>query len=155
MFSEQELRVLRIVQTDLPDSLTPYADIAAQAGVSEEDVLALLRRLCADGVIRRFGASLKHQRTGWNANVMVAWAVDEQDADALGAAAAALPRVSHCYYRPSPASDWPYTLYTMVHGRNSDECRAAVDALRAAGLPERYAMLDSLEELKKISMTYF
>ena len=154
-FTEQERAVLRAVQGDLPDTLTPFADIAAAAGISEADVLALLTRLCGDGAIRRFGASIKHQKTGWNANVMVVWQAAEDEADALGRAAAAHDRVSHCYFRPSPAADWPYTLYTMIHGRSRDECLRTVDELRASGLPPVYAMLESLKELKKISMTYF
>ena len=71
-FSEAERAVLRIVQADLPDTLTPYADIAREAGVSEAEVLELLTRLKASGAIRRFGASIKHQKTGWTHNAMVA-----------------------------------------------------------------------------------
>ena len=154
-FAEQEQAVLRAVQGDLPDSPAPFADIGRQAGMSEAEVLDLLARLCADGAIRRFGASIKHQKTGWNANVMVVWQASGDEADALGRTAAAHARVSHCYFRPSPAADWPYTLYTMIHGRSREECLAAVDELRAAGLPASYAMLESLRELKKTSMTYF
>ena len=154
-FTEQELGVLRILQADLPDSLTPYADIAAATGLTEDAVLGFVRSLCDEGVIRRFGASIKHQRTGWTANVMVAWVASEDEADAWGKAAAAHDRVSHCYFRPSSAADWPYTLYTMIHGHSPEECQAVVDALRASGLSGDYAMLDSLQELKKTSMTYF
>ena len=154
-FTEQEQAILRAVQGDLPDSPTPFADIAAQVGVSEAAVLDLLMRLREDGTIRRFGASLRHQKAGWSANVMVVWQTPEDAADALGQVAAAHGRVSHCYFRPSPAADWPYTLYTMIHGRSREECLATVAELRAAGLPDGYAMLESLEELKKTSMTYF
>ncbi|MDO5484461.1 MAG: Lrp/AsnC family transcriptional regulator, partial [Desulfovibrionaceae bacterium] len=83
-FSEAERAVLRIVQGNLPNSLTPYADIAREAGVSEEDVLSLLRRLKEDGAIRRFGASIKHQKTGWTHNAMVAWKASETEAEACG-----------------------------------------------------------------------
>ena len=76
-FSEAERAVLRIVQADLPDTLTPYADMAREAGISEAEVLELLTRLKASGVIRRFGASIKHQKTGWTHNAMVAWKADE------------------------------------------------------------------------------
>ena len=71
-FTPTQKDILRIVQADLPDSLTPYADIAREVGTSEEAVLELLRSLKEEGVIRRFGASIKHQRTGWNVNAMVA-----------------------------------------------------------------------------------
>ena len=54
-FTPTQKDILRIVQADLPDSLTPYADIAREVGTSEEAVLELLRSLKEEGVIRRFG----------------------------------------------------------------------------------------------------
>lgn len=157
-FTEIERAILHIVQQDLPDSTTPYADIARQTGTDEETVLNLLRRLHDDGAIRRFGASIKHQKTAWKHNAMVAWLVPGNDPallDAAGEYAASLNNVSHCYYRPSAAADWPYALYTMVHGRTENECRDVIATIQEkTGLAE-YALLESLKELKKISMTYF
>ena len=72
-FTDTERAILRIVQFQLPDTLTPYADIAREVGTDEETVLNLLRRMKEDGSIRRFGASIKHQKTGWTHNAMVAW----------------------------------------------------------------------------------
>ena len=154
-FTDQEQTVLRIVQNNLPDTLTPYAAIAAASGLSEEQVLALLTRLKEDGTIRRFGASIKHQRTGWKHNAMVAWIIDPALADEAGPKAAEHPRISHCYYRPDTAPDWPYTLYTMIHGKSEQECLDVVEELRRATPLREYAVLESLKELKKISMTYF
>jgi len=154
-FTPGELAVLRIVQSNLPDSLTPYADIAHAAGVDEAEVLALLARLKREGAIRRFGASIKHQKTGWTHNVMVAWRVDEALVDLAGELAAAHPNISHCYYRPSSAPDWPYAFFTMVHGRSAEECRNAVEGLRRESALGDYVALESLKELKKTSMTYF
>ena len=154
-FTPGELAILRIVQSSLPDSLTPYADIARAAGVDEAEVIALLTRLKNEGVIRRFGASIKHQQSGWTHNVMVAWRADEALADAAGAIAAAHPNISHCYYRPSPTPDWPYAFFTMVHGRSAEECQAVIESLRSASGLDEYAALESLKELKKTSMTYF
>ncbi len=154
-FTPEERAVLRIVQKDLPDSLTPYADIAREAGVSEEAVLDLLRRLKEEGVIRRFGASIKHQRAGWSANAMVAWVVAGHDVAPLGRSAAEHAHVSHCYYRPTSAADWPYELYTMVHGRSEEEVERVIGELRGIlGLAD-YRVLTSIRELKKISPTYF
>ncbi len=154
-FSPVENSILRIVQKDLPDSLTPYADIAAQAGCSEEEVLSLLRALKEEGVIRRFGASIKHQKAGWAHNAMVAWTVHGCDVESLGRKAAENSNVSHCYYRPSSAADWPYELYTMVHGRSSEEVDQVIAGLKQAlGLRE-YCVLASKREFKKISPTYF
>ena len=154
-FTDAERAVLRIVQGNLSHSLTPYADLAREADVSEEEVLALLRRLKEDGAIRRFGASIKHQKTGWTHNAMVACKSSEAEAELCGPIAAANSHVSHAYFRPSPAADWPYTLYTMVHGRSEEECLGVVADLRESWPLKEYAVLRSLKELKKTSMTYF
>ena len=154
-FTDTEKAILRIVQRDLPDSLTPYADIARDVGASEEMVLRLLERMKENGAIRRFGASVKHQKAGYTHNVMVAWIVAEEHVDAAGKTAAANRSVSHCYYRPTSAPDWPYTFYTMVHGRTDEECAAAIGELAAIPNMGEHAELTSLKELKKISMTYF
>lgn len=161
-FTPVERAILRIAQRDLPDSATPYADmaaaVAAETGepVTEASVLALLTSLKESGAIRRFGASIKHQRTGWNHNLMVAWMTQTQEqADAAGKQAADHPRISHCYYRPSPGSEWPFTLYTMIHGRTAEECRDVIRELRASTSLDEHAVLESLQELKKTSMVYF
>lgn len=154
-FTETERAILRIVQDQLPDSATPYADIAAQVGTDEATVLELLRRLRDCGAIRRFGATIKHQKTGWTYNAMVAWKADEALANIAGTYAASHPRISHCYYRPTEAPDWPYTLYTMIHGRKKEDCQEVIDLLRRETALEDYAVLESLEELKKTSMIYF
>ncbi len=154
-FTDTERAILRIVQGNLPDSATPYADIARQAGTDEETVMALLRRLREEGAIRRFGASIKHQKTGWTHNAMVAWLIDDARIDACGEHAARHPRISHCYHRPTTAPDWPYTLYTMIHGRTRQECLDVVEELRRETALDVHAVLESVAELKKISMTYF
>lgn len=152
--SPAERRCLAIAQADLPDSLSPYADMGAAAGLSEEEVLGLLSRLKRSGAIRRFGASIRHQRAGWTHNAMVAWEATPEQADRFGAEIAAHPNISHAYFRPSRAADWPYTFYTMVHGRSAAERDAVIRELAAKwGCP--HAVLESLRELKKTSMIYF
>ena len=85
---------------------------------------------------------------------MVGWCVPEEEVDRIGAIMADRPAFSHCYHRVN-CLDWPYNLYTMVHGRTADDCQTVVDTLcRETGLDD-YAMLFSLKELKKISMRYF
>ena len=154
-FTNTERAILRIVQRDLPDTLTPYADIAREAGTDEQSVIDLLAQLKSQGVIRRFGASVKHQKAGFTHNAMVAWIIDDAHVDAAGRAAALHPGVSHCYHRPTTAADWPYTLYTMVHGRSEEECADVIRELGTIEHMETHAVLTSLRELKKISMTYF
>jgi DNA-binding Lrp family transcriptional regulator len=154
-FTDTEARILALAGADLPDSATPFADIAKAAGASEEEVVALLGRLKDTGVIRRFGATLRHQKAGYGHNAMVAWRVpDGADPEALGKKMAARPEISHCYLRRT-YPDWPYGLYTMIHGQNPGDCLDVAEELaRETGVRD-YAVLKSLAELKKTSMRYF
>ncbi|GFM32473.1 winged helix-turn-helix transcriptional regulator [Desulfovibrio subterraneus] len=154
-FTDIEKKILHIVQADLPDSLTPYADIAKEVGTDEATVLNLINQMKDEGTIRRFGVSLKHQKAGYSHNAMVSWIIDEDRVDAAGEQAAKHPLISHVYYRPSSHPEWPYTLYTMIHGRHENEYREVIEQLRQETELEVFAVLSSLKELKKISMTYF
>ena len=131
-FTDTERAILRIVQYQLPDTLTPYADIAREVGTDEETVLNLLRRLKEDGAIRRFGASIKHQRTAWSYNAMVAWIVDEAESEAAGEFAAKNPRISHVYFirrRPrtgrTPCTRWCTDAARRNAARSSTNCAGA------------------------------
>jgi hypothetical protein len=67
---------------------------------------------------------------------------------------AAYRGISHCYQRPT-YEDWPYSVFTMAHGRSKEECDAILDAIaRETGISER-ATLYSSTEFKKIRLLYF
>jgi DNA-binding Lrp family transcriptional regulator len=154
MLTDLEKKVIASIQQDMPVSDQPYLEIAGRIGVSEDSLLATLRSLCDRGVIRRFGATLRHQQTGYRANAMAAWKVAEGRIDEVGHAMAAFRQVSHCYRR-SPTPQWPYNLYTMIHAEDEAACReTARQMARAAGVDD-YVLLFSREELKKTSMVYF
>ncbi len=154
MLSEIEKKVIAATQGDIPITQRPYKDIAAEIGVTEDQVIATLQDLCDRGIVRRFGATLRHQKSGITANAMVAWQVDENLVEKAGQTLAGFSAVSHCYRR-DPAPGWPYNLYTMVHARNEQECLETTrEMARQAGI-EKYAVLFSKRELKKTSMQYF
>ena len=123
-------------------------------GVDEKTVISVLRDLYQRGVIRRFGATLRHQEAGFSANAMVAWEIPEHEIDKMGRVLAEYKSVSHCYYR-APQRDWPYSLYTMIHGSSRDECRRIAAQLSQAVDISEYALLFSEKEFKKTSMEYF
>jgi siroheme decarboxylase len=154
-FSAAERMILAHVQGDLPDSATPFAELAAEAGISEAEAIGLLTSLVEQGIIRRFGATLRHQKAGYGANTMVAWLVDQdKDIDEVGRILASRPEITHCYRRRT-LPEWPYNLYTMVHGKTRDDCLRAVLELSEATGVERFELLFSHRELKKTSMRYF
>jgi DNA-binding Lrp family transcriptional regulator len=153
-FTARERAILGLVQGDLPDTAAPFADIAAACGATEDEVLALLRELKASGAIRRFGATLRHQKAGYGHNAMVAWYVDEERVDQVGELFASRPEISHCYVRRT-CLDWPFNVYTMIHGQTPADCGRTVAELAAlTGLAD-YDILESIRELKKTSMKYF
>jgi DNA-binding Lrp family transcriptional regulator len=98
--------------------------VAERVGISEAELLDKVREFIADDIIRRFGATLRHQRTGFDANAMVVWEVEPERAEEVGNIFASFREVSHCYQRPA-MPDWPYRLFTMIHGSSSEVCRAA------------------------------
>lgn len=154
MLTDLEKRVIASVQGDLPVLSHPYSEIADRLGVSETQVLQTLENLCDRGVIRRFGATIRHQRSGFRANAMVAWCVDEERIDEVGYIFAAFTEVSHCYRR-DPADNWPYNLYTMVHANDEAACRSIARKMSKKTHVTDFALLFSRKELKKTSMAYF
>lgn len=154
MLSEIEKKVIAAIQGDMPISSHPYRTLADQVGLEEEVLLGIIQDLVDRGIIRRFGATLRHQKSGYRANAMVAWQVDEDRIDKVGKLMASFRAVSHCYRR-NPTDQWPYNLYTMVHGKNEEDCRHTAEKMAARAGVETYSLLFSRQELKKTSMRYF
>jgi len=154
MFNELERKIIALVQGDMPVEKHPYRVIAKKVGTDEETVLSVLKDLNNRGVIRRFGATLRHQKTGFTANAMAAWRVDEDRVEEAGKMMASFEQVSHCYRR-NPAKDWPYNLYTMVHASDEVSCRKIAAAISEKTAADAYEILFSRKELKKTSMQYF
>jgi DNA-binding Lrp family transcriptional regulator len=113
--------LVKATQGGLPLVARPYEAIARQLGIAQDEVLAGLERMLADGRIRRIGAVPNHYALGYTANAMSVWDVADEAVDALGREIGALPFVTHCYRRPRRLPDWPYNLFAMVHGKDRAE----------------------------------
>ena len=151
---ESDKRLISLLSLDLGRSAAPFAELADRLGWTEEAVLERTRALQAKGIIRRLGAVLVHQRTGFAANAMVVWRVEPERLDEVGRALGGLKNVSHCYWRPE-VPGWPYNLYAMVHAKDPWELAAAVESMAALAGNSEWRVLTSLKELKKTSMEYF
>ena len=147
-------KVIRQIQGDLAISPTPFEPLARQLGLEEKEFLKRVHNLIRRGMIRRFGAILRHQRAGFQGNAMVVWKVPEDQILWVSKVMASFPNVSHCYLRPSLAQ-WPYTLYTMIHGRSEKDCRRASQKISERTGLKDYRLLFSKREHKKSSMRYF
>ena len=153
-FSDREKVLIKELQGDIPLVSAPFTGIGEKAGFSEDELLASIRRWQKEGIIRRFGAVLRHYQAGIASNVMIVWKVPKNRSQEVGKVMASFPQVSHCYERPV-FPEWPYNLFTMVHARSRDECRQiAQDIADKTGIKD-YQLLFSTKEYKKSSMVYF
>ena len=141
------------LQDELPPINRPFGPLAARLGFSEDELCARVDELRQAGVIRRFGATLKHVAVGYGANAMVVWRVPAGATVEAGRAMAAFTAVSHCYER-TEAAGWPFNLYTMIHGKSDDGVFATTQAIeQATGIRERLHLF-TVRELKKERMRY-
>ena len=154
MLTELENEIIGLIQGDIPITQRPYLEMAQKLGISEKTLLERLKDLSDKGVMRRFGATIYHQKSGFEANAMVAWKVDEVCIDEAGEKMASFKEVSHCYRR-NPTDDWPYNLYTMIHAKDEESCRQIARNIAIETSIDNYTLLFSRKELKKTSMKYF
>jgi DNA-binding Lrp family transcriptional regulator len=151
---ESDMAVIRALQGDMPVISEPYAPAAGELGMTQERLLAHLEQMQERRLLRRVAAILFHRRAGFSANGMGVWKVPDEQILELGMRMAAFRGISHCYQRPTYA-DWPYSVFTMAHGRSKEECDAILDTIAAdTGIQERSTLYSSTE-FKKIRLLYF
>jgi DNA-binding Lrp family transcriptional regulator len=153
-YDEFDKAVIRATQGDMPVVAEPYAPAAARLSVGQDELLKHLGGMRDRRLLRRVAAILFHRRAGFSANGMGVWKVPDERIMDLGPRMAAFRGISHCYQRPT-YRDWPYSIFTMAHGRSKRECDAILDSIAAdTGIADR-ATLYSSTEFKKIRLLYF
>ncbi|MDH4100675.1 MAG: AsnC family transcriptional regulator [Nitrospirota bacterium] len=152
--TEEEIRLVRELQKDIPIESRPFDALAANAGVAPSLLVEKAREFVGNGRMRRFAAVLHHRKAGFGANAMGVWAVPQERIEEVGQLMSTFAAVSHCYLRPSYA-DWPYNIFTMVHGRSPEDCEATLAAIaEKAGITNRSSLYSS-KEYKKVRVRYF
>jgi DNA-binding Lrp family transcriptional regulator len=152
--SELDLAVIRATQGPMEPVAEPFAAAARELGVPVARLLEHLEDMRERKALRRVAAILFHRRAGFSANGMGVWKVPENRILELGPRMAAYRGISHCYQRPT-YPDWPYSVFTMAHGRSKEECDAILDTIAAeTGIEERRTLYSSTE-FKKIRLLYF
>jgi DNA-binding Lrp family transcriptional regulator len=154
MLTEIEKKIIASIQADIPVIERPFLEIANQLGISEDALMEKISDLSQRGVIRRFGATIRHQMSGYTANAMTAWKVEDDRKDEVGEIMASFREVSHCYVRKT-TDKWPYNLYTMIHAKDEESCHAFAREMSKKASVDQYTLLFSVKELKKTSMKYF
>ncbi|MBN1308303.1 MAG: hypothetical protein JXA18_10330 [Chitinispirillaceae bacterium] len=141
---------MSVFQDPLPLVEEPFACYAEKFGFTQDEVIELLRHYLSTGAIRRVAGVLKHDRSGFVVNAMVAMAIDAAQCDAAGAVLAQFPFITHCYRRTA-YPDWPYTMYAMVHAKNKRQFNRYIKRIRSLISPKEIAVLRSIKEYKKTS----
>lgn len=152
--SPLDKKIIARLQGDLPLLPAPFAAVAEEVGISEEELLAKIKEYLAAGRMRRFSTILRHHQAGYTANAMCCWQVPDDRVEEVGSIMATFREASHVYQRPT-YPDWPYNLFTMLHGKSAEDLeRIAREISRRTGI-RGYRLLFSTEEFKKTSMEYF
>lgn len=135
VLSAADRALIAAIEDGLPLVPWPYAAIGERLGRTEDEVIADLRRLIADGVIKRFGVVVRHHEVGYRANAMVVFDVPDERVGEAGRRLTELPFITLCYRRPRRPPRWLYNLFCMIHGRDRRTVEAQVDhATEMAGL---------------------
>lgn len=150
----QEREAVRELQRDLTLEAQPFLSMAQRLGMDEETLLDVARDMQRRGIMRRYGAVLHHREAGFTANAMVCWPVPPERTETVGHALAAFPEVTHCYQRPT-YPDWPYSILSMVHAPQREECYTLAERMGQAVQVKDYVLLFSHREFKKARVKYF
>jgi DNA-binding Lrp family transcriptional regulator len=155
-YDADDVALIKALQGPMAAVERPYDEAAAELGISTDALLERLRSLVDRKILRRVAAILYHRRAGFSANGMGVWKVPDEQIMEVGARMASFRGISHCYQRPT-YEDWPYSVFTMAHGRSKEECDAVLDSIAEdCGIHgDGRATLYSSTEYKKIRLHYF
>ncbi len=146
--------IVQKAQYDIDMVSEPFKKIIDELDIDYDKFFSILKELQEAGIMRRFASILNHRKAGFNANAMVVWDVDETNGEEIGATAAAFSAVSHCYLRPKYAN-WPYNLFTMVHGKTKEETNSIIAEMANEIDAKSHMPLYSSREFKKVRIEYF
>ncbi len=137
ILDERDQALITLIQTGLSLSKTPYADLGKSLDMDEEEVISRIKSLIDEKIIKRFGVVVRHHELGYRANAMVVWDIPDDTISELGACLGQFDFVTLCYRRPRRLPEWPYNLFTMIHGQDRDDVLENVQLLvESCGLIE-------------------
>ena len=153
MITKEEIKIAHCIQEDISLEERPFASIGVRTGISEGEVIDIINGLRGRGVIRKFGAVLRHWEAGYRENAMVLWAVPEERCNEVGGILASRKEITHCYER-TPPFEGKYTVFSMIHSAQGGLDEFVKKISKAIDIRD-YLILKSEEEYKKTSMEYF
>ena len=103
-------KIINVLQTGFPLSEEPYAEVATDLGIKEQELLTRLSNLLEDKTLTRFGPMYDAQKLG-GAFSLVAIQVPEDDFEKVAEVVNSYSEVAHNYHRDHQFNMW-YVLAT-------------------------------------------
>ncbi len=149
---DKDYAILRNIQDGIPLVSEPFAEVAQNVEITQEEVIKRLKKLNEEGIIRRFGASVSHKKIGMLENAMVTWRVPDDRVDEVGKSLAKYIEITHVYERLTIPKRWDYNLFGVIHGRDKDSIKEFIKRVSESLDLEEYLILFSIRQLKKSSI---
>lgn len=146
--------LIRSLQEPFPLIAEPWKKIAVDLGKTEKNLFEEITTLKKAHVVKRISGILRHRKTGYDANGMACFQLEEKEIEKAGLKAAEYNAVSHCYQRPI-YPDWPYSLFCMTHGTSKEECEGIISEIAQEIGALKTLTLYSTKEYKKERVKYF
>ena len=122
--------IVNRLQDDLPVCERPYAEVAAELGIDETELLSRLQRLLDERVLTRFGPLYDAERLG-GAFSLVAMSVPEDRFEEVAERVNAFPEVAHNYRREHAFNMW----FVLATETPEDIARVNAEIATRTGLP--------------------
>lgn len=151
--TSKTMRAASLLQSDIHLKSRPFRDIADSCGLTEKEIINIIKKLTKEGYIRKFGAVLRHHKIGYEKNALVVWSVPQDKIEKAGSTFASFPFISHCYER-NPVFGSRYNLFTMLHSKGED-MTSLTNKMAASIDIHDFLILESLKEYKKTTPEYF
>lgn len=152
--TDLEIKIVRLLQQELPLVADLYGTLAAEIGITEDELLAEIKSMQGKGYLKRLSVALRHKKVGYTTNVLMVWDVDGEKVTEIGQKLAAHPRVTHCYERVRD-QEFDYNLYSMIHAMSETEYEEILSELINIVEPKKFYLLRTEREVKKVGMKYF
>jgi DNA-binding Lrp family transcriptional regulator len=127
---EIDSAIVNCMQGGFPLADRPFAVVAAELGLAEEDLIARVRKLLDARVLTRFGPMYQVERMG-GAFSLAAMRVPPADFDRVAQIVNALPEVAHNYEREHAYNMW----FVLATEKPEGIARAIARIERETGLP--------------------
>ena len=117
-------RLLALIQRDFPIVSEPYNEIAAELGISADEVIKRLANFKAEKIIRRIGAIFDSKKLGYH-STLCAMKVPEGRIDEVADIVNSYPGVTHNYLRPDEYNMW----FTLI-AKSQEELKRIISEIK-------------------------